>query len=656
MIVRRKWIVFIVWVFLCKVNLWAQFSEDHRFVNVDSLENVLRTNPPQGADLLKIYWDLSWNYLYEDDHEKMMYYSRKGIELAERKDSLYIVADLYNNLGVAYDYVSKADSALLYFEKALEAVKRMEKGNIGNPARIARMKAFIYGSTANVYSSIQGKTNEALEYYFKALKLFEEYQINNEIANVLGNIGITYFNIENYEKAEIYLLEKEAICRQNNYEVNLAHALIGLGVIYHTQKNFSKALSMTEEALAIYEKYDTYPASLLDCYSSLSSIYLEGYGNDVKAMEYVELALKKAEEMEIPLDICHTLMLQSEIFLFRKDYAAAEKSALKALLTDSTHFSVNRGLYECLAKANIGMGNVDKANEYFDRFKNSQTIYANTNFQEQLSEMEVKYETEKKEMRISLLEEEKRLALIASGLIFLLGLIALFFVWRWIVQKHRKTELQIHQLEQEKQLIATQAALDGEAKERTRLARDLHDSLGSILAATKYNLTHLKKTVGTNASEAEHFDTTIGLLDDSMSEMRRIAHNLMPESLYKDGLKQSLTNFCNSIPHMNFAYYGDESRLDPQLEVMIYHIVHELANNALKHAKASYIFVQIVRDADQIFLTVQDDGCGFDTGRQTEGMGLDNIRNRVISFNGEVDIHSVVGEGTEVNVKLQISN
>ena len=107
---------------------------------------------------------------------------------------------------------------------------------------------------------------------------------------------------------------------------------------------------------------------------------------------------------------------------------------------------------------------------------------------------------------------------------------------------------------------------------------------------------------------------------------------------------------------MNFAYYGDESRLDPQLEVMIYHIVHELANNALKHAKASYIFVQIVRDADQIFLTVQDDGCGFDTGRQTEGMGLDNIRNRVISFNGEVDIHSVVGEGTEVNVKLQISN
>jgi signal transduction histidine kinase len=245
--------------------------------------------------------------------------------------------------------------------------------------------------------------------------------------------------------------------------------------------------------------------------------------------------------------------------------------------------------------------------------------------------------------------------------VLLLALAAFFFLWRWTVQKKRLAERQkelaerqIKQLEQEKQLIATQAILDGEVQERTRLARDLHDGLGSILAAARYNLIDIRKALVMESAEAERFDRSVSLLDDSMHEMRRVAHHLMPESLGNAGLKQSITDFCNSVPIVKFSYYGDDSRLDPQLEVMIYRIMHELVSNALKHSGASHILVEVVQDADRIFLTVQDNGCGFDASAKSQGMGLANIRNRVAACNGNVDIHSVAGEGTEINVEIQL--
>jgi signal transduction histidine kinase len=158
---------------------------------------------------------------------------------------------------------------------------------------------------------------------------------------------------------------------------------------------------------------------------------------------------------------------------------------------------------------------------------------------------------------------------ITGGAVLLLALATFFFLWRWTVQKKRLAESQIKQLEQEKQLIATQAVLDGEVQERTRLARDLHDGLGSILAAAKYNLIDIRKTLVMNEAEAERFDSSISLLNDSMHEMRRVAHHLMPESLGSAGLKQSIADFCNSVPIVKFSYYGDDTRLNPNLEVII---------------------------------------------------------------------------------------
>jgi len=135
-----------------------------------------------------------------------------------------------------------------------------------------------------------------------------------------------------------------------------------------------------------------------------------------------------------------------------------------------------------------------------------------------------------------------------------------------------------------------------------------------------------------------------------------VAHHLMPETLSRFGLKPAVGDFCKTIPSIHFNYFGDESRLNPKIEVMVYRCIYELVNNALKHAGAKKIFVQILQRSDGIAFTVEDDGCGFDPSILTEGSGLRNIRTRVAAYNGIINIDSKAGEGTEVNVELRIKN
>jgi signal transduction histidine kinase len=347
-------------------------------------------------------------------------------------------------------------------------------------------------------------------------------------------------------------------------------------------------------------------------------------------------------------------------------YAESERFALRALDTDSTDAFTNVLLYEYLAKNNIMLGNKSKAFAYFDLQKKLTYEQSTKNYQSSISEMEVQYETEKKEIRISVLEEEKKMIIwltIAGAAVLLLTLAAFIFLWRLTVQKKRLAEKQrqlaeqqVKQLEQEKQLIATQAVRDGETQERTRLARDLHDGLGSLLSAVKLNLNSMKNDTIISGEGAEQFRKTVDLLDDAMIELRRVAHHLMPESLSRCGLKVALSDFCDNISIASFHWYGNETRFDHNMEVMIYRVVHELVNNAMKHSEATHIMVQVIREDDRIAFIVQDNGKGFDPKVSTGGMGIQNTRDRVKSFGGIMDITSVVGEGTEIDGELRIEN
>ena len=583
------------------VPVQAQLS--HTVNNIDSLERRLNLSALTDIEIYETYQALVNAYIHTD-YKKSLEYIQKGLLLAEKFKNYFYFCELYFNAGMIHFNLNQYDLML--------------------------------------------------DYYYQALEMAEKVNLPADAAYTSMSIADIYMFISNTTQAEAYYLKGEKLYRGLSDSLGIARITYKLRSNYILQENYPKALTYGEEAYRILSAMPYVRA--VDFYASVKSLNdlwfrLQDYD---KALRYGLMSVEYARQTNRQDYVAASLTALSQIYMKQGNFRDAEATAFKALTADSTKIQINSLLYQIIAESNIGLKNNAKAIEYFHKTIETKNTYANQNFQASISEMEVKYETEKKEMHISSLEEEKRLMtwlIIAGGVVLLLGLAALFFLWRWTMQKRRFAELQIKQLEQEKQLVATQVVFDGEMQERTRLARDLHDGMGGKLTAMKIRLQELKRNSGIDETNEKQFNVMMDMLDDSVQEMRRVSHNLMSETLSSAGLKPALDDFCGSMSSLVvFNYYDDESRLDLKLEALIYCCIHELVNNALKYTAAS----QIIQEDDRISFTVQDNGCGFDPAAETKGIGFKNVRSRVASLGGDIQIDSQAGVGTEVNAELRI--
>lgn len=157
------------------------------------------------------------------------------------------------------------------------------------------------------------------------------------------------------------------------------------------------------------------------------------------------------------------------------------------------------------------------------------------------------------------------------------------------------------------------------------------------------------------------FERSLDMLDTSIKELRRVAHNMMPEMLTKFGLDEALKEYCNTVNAtkllaVKYQSLGMNTRLDKATEIIIYRILQELLNNTLKHAAASETFIQLIREGNRLNIVVEDNGKGFDTAilENSTGAGWANIRSRVEYLKGQLDVHSDPGKGTLVNIELNV--
>src|SRR5688572_25398006 len=156
------------------------------------------------------------------------------------------------------------------------------------------------------------------------------------------------------------------------------------------------------------------------------------------------------------------------------------------------------------------------------------------------------------------------------------------------------------------------------------------------------------------------YKKTLDLINNASDELRKVAHNMMPEVLMKVGLSEALKDFCNTINagkllHINLQTYGMEKRLSGPTEVMLYRIIQELVNNIIKHADATEALIQINRDEKRLSLTIEDNGKGFDTKEAEEkrSMGMATVKSRVDYLNGKMTIDSRKGVGTTVMIDFR---
>jgi len=626
---------------------------------IDSLINVVDNPELTISEKLSIYKDIC-TYYVDNDIWKQTVYAKKGLELAEKSQDKVMISWFNAIIGDAYLTQGKYDIALKYLEKTLVAAQES-----GDEAQ----EAFAYANMGNLYN-YQSNNIMALDYYLKGLSLAEN---SDEwyYMMILSNIGGIYRSLYSEDRAKYYIEKASVLAEEMDDDNGRMYSYYELGAIYLVEHDLDKALEYGLKVIELANKLSD-KSYLYYGMQALVFVYIELKEYD-KALGYTDKCMQIAEEFESPRLLAGAWALYSNIYREQKRYKESEETALKAWEADSTNLDMNPVILGNLLYSNIFLGDKEKAHTNFWKLNGIIKQYMNNTTHEILLNMDVRYEAGKKEMKIESLKKEKQLFIwlgIAVLLVLLLALGLLLIRHRLNIQKRRVAEQQreiaeqqrelveqqVKQLEQEKQLVATQAVLDGETAERSRLARDLHDGLGGLLSVVKLNLKDVKNYSIMDGADTNRFNKALEVLDQSIGELRRVAHHMMPESLMRNGLKVSLEDFCRAIPGAHFQYFGNDKRLDERLEIVLYHSTYELVNNALKYANAKNINIQLMIDEDIISLTVQDDGDGFDPGSVKNGTGLTNIRTRISAYNGKMDIYSSPGNGSEISIEIEFYN
>ncbi len=614
-------------------------------VNIQDVEKRLAlADTLPSKDRNKVYQNTIISLMYSNT-QKAIEYSQKGLNSSTNEKDTIAMAAFANFIGVGYFVKSQVDSSIQFLRKSISWAKS---------SKDEKRYTLAYFALANTFSK-SGFPDSAISCFYTVLPYFESKNDYKSIGATNLNIAVLYYNMAQHEKAKKYYEEALKYAEKANDHTLNGNAYRGVG-LYETDfkkrnEYYIKALDEFRKAGNRFEESSTMASIGWDYYST--------QGETSKALGYLQQAIQLSEKHDFQTLISDQAAQLTDVYLFLRNVSKAEFYATKAeKFAKKDNQILMQRLEDKLIRLYILKGDVDKATSLYKNHIERINKQNEARILSTLSEKEVKYETEKKELRIHSLEKERRFIVFIAflGVVLFVAIIILIAARQKVVSQKRKlAEQKVIQLEKEKQLIATKSLLEGETAERARLSKDLHDGLGGLLSVTKHKIVNMKGSLTIPEDQVDNFNSALETLDNSIRELRRVAHNLMPESLMRYGLNSAISDFCNSIDNVQYHFYGVEKRMDDKLEVAAFRIVNELVNNSLKHANANNINVQLVQDENRISLTVYDDGCGFDPKSidKAKPGGLNNIESRVISFNGRLDIISAPNKGTEIMVEFK---
>lgn len=240
-------------------------------------------------------------------------------------------------------------------------------------------------------------------------------------------------------------------------------------------------------------------------------------------------------------------------------------------------------------------------------------------------------------------------AILISGLI--IGIIIIYFIIS--ITRHQRKNLDLHR----QNILAEITALE---KDRGRIATDLHDQLGPMLSAIKMKINSFELTDETDKVEV---NKTNHHIDEVLKNIRNISFDLMPSSLQRKGLIVAVKEFVDYVNNENSAHFIFQCErhfiVNEQKAINIYRIVQEAANNAIKHADATEVIIQLKEENNILNMTISDNGKGFDLKKQmteSHGLGLRSLLSRTEVIGGKMYLDSMPGHGTTYSFEIPIAN
>ena len=639
--------------FIILLSIFPFIETTAQFEKRDSLVKLV-SSVSKDSSAVKLYLEIG--SLYEDNDPVMaLLYFRKAEALCGEIDYLSGNLKTMRSLANVYRIQGQFDSTLHFYRKTfLLAENNSDSLNIG-------IALFNIGST---YRSMT-KFDSALHYCLQGAKIIESFGDIAAQSRMNNGMQLLYYYLPNYEKASSYGEKSVKQAREVKDENLLLQALSNLSMSYKDLQQLDKSLSVLTEALKLAEKAgDVYSASAI--LLNMGGVYLE-------KKDYAQLRKYGLKSLDLHREIgakdgeCTSLRAIAISYLQEGNYPMALDYAQNAYnIANANNYKLEKAsCLKTLSNISYAMQDLDQGEIYFNESDDMSEALFKESYLESAAEFEKKYESDKKDNKLKLQQAELQRKSFLNTMLIVAGvtlLLLLLLSYRNYSQKQIIQQQRINELETEKKLTATEAVLKGEEQERTRLAKDLHDGLGGMLSGIKYAFQNMKGNLIMTPDNQQAFERSMDMLDSSIKEMRRVAHNMMPEALVKFGLDTALKDFCNDINQNGIVKIDYQSidlesaGIDQTTAINIYRIVQELVNNILKHASAKSVFLQVTNTNGQLSVTVEDDGKGFDTSilSMEKGMGWNNIQSRIKFLNGKIDVQSDPGKGTSIHFELNI--
>lgn len=585
--------------------------------------------------------------------------SLKQIVTTSKNDS--ILMDTYNKLRRATYYSNQKESKE-YTEQFLKyAVKR------GDSLRIAFANFYLGNAFA-----LENQYATALSYYLKSLAYYERVADKKRMTSVINAIGNIYEKKGEASTAIDYYLKSSKISKENNDARRASIGLINAGNVYQNTNRLDKAIESIEEAIQILdahrqEKPESIQKTQQIYYTAklnLASAYQQNNAIE-KGQKLYSYLFKNLDSINDRLIYSHALRGQGDLYHAQKAYVKSIKpyeSALRIFQENGFQeaaYQIMPSLveaYKFAQKHEQGLSLLLSYNSMKDSIFN---IEENKVLNDAIKKYEVAQKEQlitQKNLEIEQKNSQRTILLISIvAIVILAGLLLFFYRKRaaykiTIIEQEKKLKDQeINQLKQASKMIAIDNMMMGQEQERARIAADLHDSLGGLLSSAKSHFLAIQE----KPSNSGIVPKTAVLLDQASEEVRRISHNMMPKALAVSGLNDAITDITELLEAENYKVTLELNTL-PDLEntqeIMLYRIIQELINNIKKHAKATTIFIQLYSNEDTVYLTIEDDGIGFDlkTAAAKKGIGLQSIESRVTLLNGTITWDSQLGKGTTV--------
>ncbi len=614
---------------------------------VDSLEKVLANARPD-TTRSDLYYNIALELQRMDpaQSQKMI---DQSMAIAQKVNFQKGIANVYSFKSIQSSYKGEFDSMKVYSEKCIEIAT---KANF--PLGIAKGQ-----NGLGIFYWQTGNFSEAIKNHLSALAIREKLKDTVGIATSLGNLALVYFDNQNSKEAERNALLSVELAKKVNKSNIVISNLQLLANVYGQAGKFDKALARDAEALILCKQHNDM-RGLSQVYSNMANCYTAMKQYD-KGLKYQLEVLKIDEFFGDKKNISDTYMNISAAYADQKQFKPALDWMLKGLkyARESKYKQGEKQGWGALSNIYEQLGGYKNALAAHQKYQSMSVDLINEKSNQQIALMQTQFDTEKKEQKITLLNNENTIQKLSiskqeTTIAIIISLLIVAVVVAWLIYNRnklkQKAQLQAQMLEYQDTL--TKAVIDAEEHERKRIGADLHDGVGQLFSAVKMNLNGLFERINLQRDEDRFLaENTLALVDESCKEVRVISHQMMPNSLLKSGIASDLKKFIEKIDadslKIKLETTGFKDQLESNVETMLYRIIQETINNVIKHADATQLDITLKRDADEITAVIKDNGVGFDTTKagSFEGIGLKNILTRIEYLRGNNRLPIRTGHG-----------